>query len=85
MPAPTAPALAGREPARRPTRGAISSRAFARSASPIGARLGRLDLRLADALNDPSVVVGYWFESEARYVSTSGMPLESSPADAEQN
>jgi signal transduction histidine kinase len=41
-------------------------------------------MRLANALNDPSVVVGYWFENEARYVSTTGVPLGSSPADAEQ-
>jgi signal transduction histidine kinase len=47
--------------------------------------LGRLDLRLADALNDPSVVVGYWFESESRYVTASGTPLANPPADAEHN
>ena len=39
-PAATTPARAGREPASRPTRGAISSRALARSASPMGARVG---------------------------------------------
>lgn len=47
--------------------------------------LGSLDSRLADALNDRSVVVGYWFESEDRYVSANGRPLASPPADAQQN
>jgi signal transduction histidine kinase len=47
--------------------------------------LGRLDLRLASTLNDPSVVVGYWFESEGRYVSASGTPLASPSADGEHN
>lgn len=47
--------------------------------------LGKLDARLSDVLNDPSLVVGYWFESEARYVSASGAPLASPPADADHN
>jgi signal transduction histidine kinase len=48
------------------------------------AELGTLDVRLAHALNDQSLVVGYWLESEGHYVSRSGMPLESPPAGAER-
>ena len=47
--------------------------------------LGRLDRRLAAALNDHSLVVGYWFENNGRYVSASGTPLEPPPADADRN
>ena len=47
--------------------------------------LGRLDRRLAGALNDQSLFVGYWFENESRYVSASGTPLEPPPADADRN
>ena len=47
--------------------------------------LGRLDRRLAGALNDQSLVVGYWFENESRYVSATGTPLEPPPADADRN
>ena len=46
--------------------------------------LGRLDVRMARALDDRSVVVGYWYEGEACWVSTSGEPLGPAPADAEQ-
>jgi signal transduction histidine kinase len=45
------------------------------------AELGRLDDRLAAALNDSSVVVGYWFENERRFVSRFGVPIERVPAD----
>jgi len=42
--------------------------------------LDRLDVLMADALDDRSVVVGYWNESEASWVSAIGMPLERPPA-----
>ncbi|HEX5827768.1 MAG TPA: histidine kinase [Candidatus Limnocylindrales bacterium] len=45
--------------------------------------LGRLDVQMANALGDPSVVVGYWHESEAGWVSAAGMPRDPPPADAD--
>jgi signal transduction histidine kinase len=49
------------------------------------AELGRLDVQMANALDDPSVVVGYWYENEAGWVSTTGMPLDQPPAAADQS
>jgi signal transduction histidine kinase len=44
--------------------------------------LGRLDARLARALADPSLVVGYWVPSDGRYVAADGTTLGSAWVDA---
>jgi signal transduction histidine kinase len=48
------------------------------------ADLGPLDVRLVDALDDQSVVVGYWLESDGSYISGGGEPLDRSMADVAQ-
>jgi signal transduction histidine kinase len=42
---------------------------------------GSLETRLADALNDDSVVVGYWLPDEERYVSDTGVSLDAANAE----
>jgi len=49
--------------------------------SATAAELGPLEVRLAEALDDESVDIGYWLESEGRYVSRGGQPLDPSAGD----
>lgn len=49
--------------------------------SATAAELGPLVVRLAEALDDESVDIGYWLESEGRYVSRDGHPTDLSAGD----
>jgi len=45
---------------------------------------GTLRDRLARALGDPSLVVGYWLPSDGRYIDEAGRPVQLPPAGAER-